>query len=170
MAGVTANIDVGMQLSQTGSRNRGTQSFQDHVNFSLKFKPGTSTTDEADILFSDSRTIAASSNDDLDLRGVLADALGATVNAAEITCIYVEALSANTNNVVVGGAAANQFVGPFGAAAHTVALQPGQCFLVTSKAGWAVTAATADILRIANSGAGTSVKYSIVILGRSVAA
>jgi len=170
MAGVTAAIDVGMQLSQSGSRARGTQSFQDHVAFSLKFKPGNATTGEADVLFSDSRTIVASGTDDLDLRGALTDALGATVNAVEITTIYVEALSTNTNNVVVGAAASNAFVGPFGASTHTVAVQPGECFLITSKAGWTVTAGTGDLLRIANSGGGSSVKYTIVILGRTVAA
>jgi hypothetical protein len=170
MAGVKATINVGMQLAQTGSRNRGTQSFEDSIAFTMKFAEGTNTVDKTDVLFTDSRTIAASSNDDLDLRGVLTDALGATVNAAEIVAIYVEALTANTNNVVVGAAASNQFVGPFGAGTHSVAVGPGNCFLVTNKNGWAVTAGTGDILRIANSGAGSAVKYNIIILGRTVAA
>jgi hypothetical protein len=34
-------------------------------------------------------------------------------------------------------------------------------------AGYAVTATTADILRVTNGGAGTSVVYEIVILGTS---
>jgi hypothetical protein len=170
MAGVTANINLGIQMSQTGTRNRGSNKFDDSVLFALKFKAGNSTTEQTDVLFSDSRTIAASSNDDLDLRGVLIDALGATINAAEIVAIYVEAVAGNTNNVVVGGATSNAFVGPFGAATHTVAVQPGQCFMVTSKNGWPVTAGTGDILRIANSGAGSSVNYNIVIIGRTVAA
>jgi hypothetical protein len=169
MAGVTASIDLGISVSQSGTRNRGSHSFQDSAVFAMKFKAGNAATDQTDVLFSDSRTIAASSNDDLDLRGSLSDALGATVNAAEIVAIYVEAVSGNINNVVVGGAPSNAFVGPFGAATHTIAIQPGQCFLSTCKNGWAVTAGTGDILRIANSGAGSSVTYNIFILGRTIA-
>lgn len=170
MAGVNATINVGMQLNQTGTRNRGTQSFTDSVAYALKFKAGTSAVDQTDVLYSDSRTIAASGTDDLDLRGALTDALGATVNAAEIVAIWVQALSTNVNDVVVGAAASNQFVGPFGAGTHTIALKAGNGFLITNQAGWTVTAGTGDLLRIANSGAGTSVKYTIVILGRTVAA
>mgnify|MGYP000184442162 CR=1 FL=1 len=34
--------------------------------------------------------------------------------------------------------------------------------------GYTVTATTADLLRIANSGAGTTVDYTIVVVGTSV--
>ena len=170
MAGVNADINVGINVSQTGTRNRGSQSFTDTATFALKFKAGNATTSQTDVLFSDTRTLTASSSENLDLRGSLVDALGATINAAEITAIYVQAVAGNTNDVVVGGATSNAFVGPFGASAHTIAVQPGDCFLATSKKGWTVTAGTGDLLKIANSGAGTSVTYNIIILGRTIAA
>lgn len=125
---------------------------------------------QADRMFSDQRTIAASGTDDLDLTGTaLQDALGVNLALARVKLIAVYAAAGNTNNVVIGGAASNQFVGPFGAATHTVAIPPNGLFVVTAPtaAGWVVTAGTGDLLRIANSGAGTSVTYDIIIFGSS---
>jgi hypothetical protein len=170
MAGVTAKIDITVAATQKGTGDLGTPTFDASATFGSRFTEGNVTTLNADVMFSDARTIAASSTDDLDLRGTLTDAFGATINFAEVVAIYVEAASTNTNNVVIGGAASNQFVGPFGAAAHTIALAPGEAFCMTNKAGWTVTAGTGDILRIANSAAGTSVKYNIILVGRTVAA
>jgi hypothetical protein len=55
------------------------------------------------------------------------------------------------------------------AAGDGVALPPGGTFLwvAPTAAGVAVTAATADLIDIVNSGAGTSVTYDIVIVGAS---
>lgn len=126
---------------------------------------------QADRVFHDTRTLAASANEDLDLAGVLTDPLGATLTFAKVKGIIVAAASANTNNVVVGGAATNAFVGPFGAAAHTIAVRPGGVLaLVCGSAdatGYAVTAGTGDLLRVANSGAGSSVTYDVIVIGTS---
>lgn len=125
---------------------------------------------QADRAFADTRTIIASGTDDLDLSGTaLQDILNVNLALARVKFIGLWAYGTNVNNVVVGAAAANQFVGPFGAATHTVALPPNGVLLLSAPtaAGWPVTAATADLLRIANSGAGTSVVYDIVIIGSS---
>jgi hypothetical protein len=116
--------------------------------------------------FVDTRTLALSTGEDLDLSGALLDPLGGAAVFTVVKVIFVKAAAANTNNVVIGNAAANGFIGPFGAAAHTIAIPPGGCvMLVHPGAGWPVTAATADLLHILNGGAGTSVTYDIVILG-----
>lgn len=124
---------------------------------------------QADKVWSDTRTINASSNEDLDLAGVLTDAFGAALTFAKVKIVVVAAAAGNTNNVVIGNAAATQFVGWFGAAAHTVAVPPGGVFCIcrSDATGWAVGAGATDLLRIANSGAGTSVTYDIVIIGTS---
>lgn len=124
---------------------------------------------QADLLWTDRRTIAASGTDDLDLAGSLTDVFGQAVVFARVKAILVLADSGNTNNVVIGAAASAQFVGPFGANTHTVAVQPGGVafFLAPGTTAWAVTATTADLLRIANSGAGTGVTYDIALLGAS---
>jgi len=127
---------------------------------------------KADLLFFDTRTIAVSGTDDLDLNGVLLDAFGATLSMLKVKAVIVTAASGNTNNVVVGGAASNQFATWTGTATDKVVLRPGATFaLIAGSADatcYAVTAATGDILRIANSGAGSTVDYDIVIIGSSV--
>ena len=124
---------------------------------------------QSDKVWDDIRTIAASGTDDLDLSGVLTDAFGAVVSFARVKGLFVAADALNTNNVVVGAAAATQWVGPFGAATHTVAIRPGGWFGIccSDATGWPVVNAASDLLRIANSGAGTGVTYSIVLLGAS---
>jgi len=135
-------------------------------NKSYSFTDGAGA-DQADVHWSDERTLSASATEDLDLAGGLTDAFGAAITFARIKAIYIEADSANTNNVLLGGAAANAFVGPFGAAAHTIAVRPGGAVLLVAPdaTGYVVTAGTGDLLRVGNSGAGTSVKYRIVVVG-----
>lgn len=162
---VSANIDVNIRGTLLGSNDLGSPNMPFELVDRTTFTPGTGN-GQANIVFADTRTIAASSNDDLDLAGVLSAVFGGTITFATIRAIMVRAAAANTNNVVIGAAASNQFVGPFGAATHTVILRPGDEFLITNRnAGWSVTAGTGDLLRIANSGSGTPVVYDIIIIG-----
>ncbi|WP_432041416.1 hypothetical protein [Streptomyces cadmiisoli] len=125
---------------------------------------------KADRVWSDRRTIAASGNEDLDLAGVLTDAFGAAITFARIKGLIVAAASGNTNNVVVGAAAGSPWVTLLGAT-HTLTLRPGAFVAVgTGQAdatGYAVTAGTGDLLRVANSAGSTSVTYDIHIIGAS---
>ncbi|NUS78467.1 MAG: hypothetical protein HOV70_20025 [Streptomyces sp.] len=125
---------------------------------------------QADRVFSDRRTLAASATEDLDLAGVLLDAFGAAITFARIKGLIIAAATANTNNVVVGAAATNPWATLL-SATGTVTLRPGAFLAVgTGQAdatGYAVTAATADLLKVANSAAGSSVTYDIHIIGAS---
>ena len=170
MPGVTATIDVKIGAELEGTSDLGNPKVANSFFRLINLKQGTDATNKADVMWSDTRTIAASGTDTLDLTGTLTGLLGGTVSMAEVIAIYIEAASTNVNNVVIGGAASNAFVGPFGANTHTVKVAPGEYQLFASQSGWAVTAATGDILQIANSGAGTAVTYNIIIIGRTVAA
>jgi len=123
---------------------------------------------QADKVFADQRTIAASGNDDLDLNGVLADALGVTINLLRVKALLVVASAANTNNVVMGGGS-NPVTTIMGGTTPTLNIRPGglMFLLAPDAVAYGVTAATADILRFSNSGAGTSVTYDLVIVGAS---
>lgn len=123
---------------------------------------------QADLIFHDKRTIAATTNDDLDLAGSLTDACGATLTFAKVKLIYIENPSGNDGDVVVGAAASNQFVGPLGGATHTIAIKPGGCLLLASpvNAGWTVAAGTGDILRVRNAGS-ASQDIPVIIVGTS---
>ena len=121
---------------------------------------------QADLMYAATRTLTTGASDNLDLSGSLTDPLGNVIAAVEIVAVLIRAASANTTILTVGNGA-NPFVGWFGAAANTEAVQPGGVAQhVNPKAGWAVVAATGDILRITNA-AGASATYDIVILGRS---
>lgn len=170
VAGVTASISLGIKAQLTGTADLGTPRAPANLDALLQFSPGTDTTGKADLLFADARTLAASATENLDLAGVLVQGLGTVFTAAEIVAIVVQASAANTNDVVIGGAASNAFLGPFGDATDTVKVAPGDFIALTCKRGWPVTAGTADILKVANGGAGTGVTYSILIIGRTVAA
>lgn len=164
---LTTAIAAAIGGTYTGANDLGTPTFALAKAADLTLKSGTAS-GQADRLFADQRTLAASATEDLDLAGVLADPLGATLTFVRIKAILIRAAAANTNNVVVGGQTVNGFLGPFGAAAHTVAVPPGGALLLAApQAGWAVTAATADLLKILNSGAGSSVTYDVVIVGTS---
>lgn len=165
---LTATIKASIAAKLTGSNDMGTPAHEFIEAFSLLLEDGTGA-NQASNVWSDERTLAASATEDLDLAGSLVNGLGATLTFTAVKAIMVIASAANTNSVIVGAAAVNTFVGPFGAAAHTVAVKPGGFFFAfdPSAAGLAVTAGTGDLLRIANGGAGSSVTYRIVIVGEA---
>jgi hypothetical protein len=165
-----AQLDIAVQIlgSYTGSNDIAAVTAAFSKRKALGFTSGTGG-GQADKVFSDTRPIPASSNDDIDLAGSLVDPLGAAVTFAGIKAIYIEADAANVNEVVVGGHDTAAFLGPFADATDKVKLKPGEVLLVTNRtaAGWPVTATTADILRIANGGAGSAVGYTIILVGDS---
>lgn len=120
---------------------------------------------QANKVYLATRTVATAANDDLDLAGVLADPFGVTLTFATVKAIIIRADPENTTNLTVGGAPSNPFVGPFGAATHTLQVRPGGALeFVAPQTGWTVTPSTGDILRIANA-AGASANYTIEIVG-----
>lgn len=124
---------------------------------------------QVDKLYQDTNTLGPSATLDIDLVGALTNVFGTAFNFARVKGLFVAAAAANSNNVVVGGAAATQWQGPFGAVAHTIAVRPGGWFGIacSDATAWPAAAGASDLLRIANSGAGTDVTYSIVLLGAS---
>lgn len=142
------------------------------VQYPLAYGPNFVFTDgsganQANKLFTDTRTLAASASESLDLNGVLTDAFGAVLNFTKIRALIIAASAANTNDVIVGNAASNGFVSWCGGATNTVTVKPGGLFMLVAPDvnGYAVTAATADLLKVLNGGAGTSIDYTITILG-----
>lgn len=126
---------------------------------------------KADRIWHDQRTLAASATEDLDLSGALTDALGGSAVFAKIKGIVVAAAAGNVNNVLVGGVTngLSTFLSP--AATGIITLRPGAVFALFAGAadatGYAVTAATADLLHVANSGSGTPVTYDVIVIGTS---
>jgi hypothetical protein len=166
-ATLTGQLHTEIIVSYTGSNDLGSPRFTlsqgNQAPIALANGTGSG---QANLLFADQRTIAASSSENLDLAGVLTDPFGNTLTFAAIKVIRICASSANTNNVLVGGAASNTFLGMFDDATDIIRVKPGGCFLwIAPQTGATVTASTGDILKIANSSSGTGVTYDVTILG-----
>lgn len=155
---------------QTGTNNVQAPAFAPTIEKIIQFTEGTSN-NQYDILWVDKRTLAASGTEDLDLTGTaLKSAFQANIAIAEVVGVIVIADPGNTNDVKVGGAAANGWFGMFQGAAHVALVKPGGLFvnIAPNSAGLgAVTAGTADLLTIANSSGSSGVTYTIAIIGRS---
>lgn len=165
---LTVELRAKFAAQQSGTSNFGAPSYAPTIDKLLQFTSGTGA-DQADLLFVDEdRSIAASSSEDLDLAGVLVDALGTTVAMAEVVALLIVASASNVNNVVVGDATSP--VPLFAGTNPTYAVKPGGfMFLAAPNAAgmFTVGAGSTDDLKITNSSSGSAVVYSIAILGRS---
>lgn len=161
-----ANISSTWKVRNLGSASFGTNVLHIEEVAAVGFTNGSGANQAAD-LYAASRTVALSANDDIDLSGVLLNNLGTTLAFTKIKAIRIRADSANPGDLLVGPAAANGFLAPFNAAADRVRVAPGGVLelINPSAAGWAVTAGTADLLRVTNGSGSGSATYKIEILG-----
>lgn len=164
----TFNANLALTLAATLVNSRAldavTQSVSNASSFTLSDGVGAN---QAKSMFSDTRTLAASGTENLDLVGVLLDAFGTAITFTKVKAIIIKASAANTNDVVVGGHASAAFFSFFGAATHTLKVKPGGMVALVAPDvnGYAVTATTGDMLMVTNSGAGTGITYDIIIIG-----
>lgn len=163
-ASSTVKLTVLGELSD--ALDLGTATFAANYNATFGLTNG-SGANQINQLFADTRTLAASGTEDIDLAGGLVDAFGSAITFTKIKALIIKAAAANTNDVVIGGHATAACASFFGDATDKVKVKPGGmvALIAPNAAGYAVTAATADLLTIANSAAGTGVTYDIIILG-----
>ena len=170
----TAEIKLNISVQDRGGNVlTGGPRFNVALEYLQKLTDGTGA-NNLDLAYVDERSVNASTDDNIDLIGSLSTALGVAFDAAEIVAIVIinapfkSTDPANVSDLTIGGAT-NPFIGFLGAT-HTIGpIKPGGAFMLAAgdAAGiGTVTAATADILRIAN-GAGGTAKYKIAILARS---
>lgn len=163
-----------LQADQVGANDFGGPGFYPDMHAVIDLVEGTAV-NQTDLLWMDERTVSASTNDDIDLAGVLMEATGGSFVAAELVFIFIinkpRSGAANVSNLTIGNAT-NPIVGMTGAASATIGpIRPNGFFMLGSPdaAGQGpITAGTGDILRVAN-GSGGSNTYQIAIVARSVA-
>ncbi len=129
-------------------------------------KSGVST-DEADQLFPDTRTLTDAAFEELDLAGGILDSRGLPITFVKVKGIWINCRAANGAELIVGGAAANAFLGPFKDATDKISIAPGDAYIQTNRGvGWAVTPGSADLLRMEHDGTGTAdLIYDIILVG-----
>lgn len=123
---------------------------------------------QLDTWFDDIRSLVTNTAESLDLVGTaLTDPFGASISMLHMNILGIYSALANTTVLTVGNVT-NGIVGPFGAATASVTLNPGgMALFVDPGAGYPLTAATADLLKVANA-AGATASYHIIAAGRSV--
>lgn len=162
------SIAVVLNATLSGDSDIGTSSHTINQNYKTTFTSGTGA-NQANQMWADTRTIAASGADDLDLAGGITNALGTTITFTSIKGIIVSAAAANTNDVQIGGDATAALAELFAHSSDIINVKPGGTFAIVNPNanGYAVTATTADILQITNSSSGTGVTYDIIIVGET---
>jgi hypothetical protein len=171
----SALVKASLNLAEVGAAAFGKNPYWNgDISFEQVFGDGI-TAGNFNLGYMAERTVASASNDDIDLAGVLASALGTSFAGAELVLIALlnkprlstDAL--NTTNLTIG-AGTNPFVGFLGGTTPTLGpIRPGGLFLLggPDAAGiGTITAGTGDILRVANS-SGASCKYQIALLART---
>jgi hypothetical protein len=92
---LVTTITAGIRALLTGSADHGTPTADLQLSYSAALATGTGSS-QADKVFSDQRTLAASASEDLDLAGGISDALGVTVTFAKVKAIMIKAAPPRT--------------------------------------------------------------------------
>lgn len=164
---LTSTIDISFDCTQTNPLDLQTPTAPLSLAKRIRLLTGVGA-DQADMIWTDTNTLAASGTTDIDLAGSLTGAFGTSLTFARIKVVYFSALSTNTNNVNVTRPASNG-APLFLAAGDGIPVRPDGCFLwvAPGATGIAVTGATGDLITVTNSGGTTGVTYSVVIIGAS---
>jgi hypothetical protein len=165
---LTAEVLARLKINQTGPNDFGGPNFAPVVELLIQLTDGVAA-GQANLAFVDERTVATGATDSIDLAGVLTDAFGATITAAEVVALMIinkprTGTPVNTTDLTIGGGSNGVF-----ATAMPFVLKPGAVFLLAAAdaAGVkTVTAGTADILTVVN-GSGASAKYQLAVLARN---
>lgn len=164
---LSLSIKAGIRGNYTNILDLGTAELPIDVQVVIALANGTGA-NQADRVFTDTRTLAASATENLDLAGSLVDAFGATITMARVKAVLIKAAAANTNDVQLTRPATNG-VPLFLAASDGLPIRPGGAVLWIAPDATAVpvTAGTGDLLTLTNSAGGTPVTYDVVIVGTS---
>jgi len=157
-------LSASINIVQSAAPDGGAARVEQTVEKVLEMLNGT-TNDKADLAFIDTRTLSSGASEDLDLAGALANALGETITAAEIVAVLFVSATGNTTNLIIGGATAEAQLW-FTAAGDKETVKPGGLSMHFAPAGWAITATSADDLKVENA-AGAAATYSIAVIARS---
>lgn len=164
---ITPKIVADIRVTESSALDLASRVAEHALSAALSWTDGTGA-GQADTVWSDKRTLGDGANENLDLSGALSTAFGTTMALTAVKAIMIKAAAANTTNLTVTAPAVNGVAGLFAALDDGIVIKPGGVFLWAdpSAAGVTVTAATADLLNVAN-GAGAAATYDVIVLGES---
>lgn len=158
-------VNLRFDFENTAVQDSGSRSAKITKASLLAFLDGTGL-GQVQKVYADDVSVIQSVNTDVDLAGVLTDQFGVALTFTAIKGVLVVAGSANPGNLTVGNVT-NGITSPFGAATHSQIVAPGGWYgnFNPSAAGFTVTAATADLLRIASAATAGTYTFSVYVVG-----
>ena len=165
---VTGSMALNAGISHTGTAELTTPVESLGALLTWAITSGTGA-NQMNILYTDRRTLALSTSEELDLAGGVVDRFGTTLTFSKIKFIAVLAATANGGLIQVGGASSNGFVNWVASATDIVQVRAGGALLLVApdSTAYAVTGGTGDLLKIANTDGAAGATYDIVIGGVS---
>lgn len=162
---LTGKVNLRFDFENTSTQDSGSKSAKITKSSLLTLLDGTGLS-QVQKIYADSNSVAQSVNTDYDLAGVLTDQFGVALTFTAIKGILVVAGSANPGNLTVGNVT-NGITSPFGAATHSQIVAPGGWYgnFNPQAAGFTVTAATADLLRIASAATAGTYTFDVYVIG-----
>ncbi len=162
----TSSIKLNVNATLSSAVDIGSASQSIAYAKTLSFTDGTGA-NQINAVWQDSRNVAASTADDIDVAGGLTDAFGNTLTLTKVKGIIVFSYAANGDNLKIGGDATAALINWVDDATDEIILAPGGMFMIgnPSAAGYAVTATTGDILQITNVDSGAAADYDIILFG-----
>lgn len=163
---LTTNLELTLRWLNTSVLDLTTAQENTRLSFDDELADGTGAVDTANYIWSDRRTLTATT-ETLDLAGGLTNAFGTALTFARIKGLLIHNRNTTVGNTLtIGGAASNQFL-LFDDASDEYTIGPNGIFFIwePSAAAKVVTASTGDILKF-DAGAAT-ITYDIIIVGSS---
>ncbi len=122
---------------------------------------------QANLLYATSGTLSASASISIDLAGSVSDFFGNVITFTLVKSIFFTLTTDTTATSVLIGNGSTPFINWVGSGAHTVRVRNGGCFFLSAPdaTGYAVTAATGDILKITNEDSSNVATYKLAIVG-----
>lgn len=166
MPSLTTTISVALTAvhENTVVANVGTTKLSASKTISDSLANGTGL-DQADQMYMTSGTVAAGTPVDLDLSGSVTNAFGTTVAFARLKGIIIHNKTTTAGAILEVGAGSNPITSLWLASGDGVKVGPDGMLALwnPSAAGYAVTATTADILRLVS--ASGTISYEIYLIG-----
>ena len=166
---LSGTLSISVSITHTGDSD--TSTLTDSIVGAIESWTITNGTgaNQANVIWHDQRTLAASTGEDLDLSGVLTDSFGVSVALVRVKAIIVSAAAANGGLIQVGGASATQFINWVADASDIIQIRAGGFMMLVAPdaTAYAVTAGTGDLLKIANTDGAATGTYDIYIIGAS---
>lgn len=163
---VNADLNLRLRWSQQDALSLSNVNDSSSLNATVEMPDGVGA-GQVNALWHDERELPATDEDDLDLTDLARNIFGGDVPSDFETIKLIQIVNLSTtagDDLVIGAAPSDPFIGPLGGATDTVECPAGAPLtLAKPRDGWAVTSG-AKILRIANPTA-NPITYQIVILG-----